>query len=431
MRHTKYFIVISAVILLFCFLTAFKIIKYSNGLKSLDTNPCFLVISDIHLDYTQENKKDTPKDLWDATKAKIENILSGKDQLSRPKFVLVLGDLPAHELSYNDRRKDIQVVLSDLRGIADYYGVPIFYLPGNNDSWKGDYCAFSNNIFSSDTSLHTTLPLFRTKSVNPDVKIINDSLWENIGCYSAYPLGIDNDSNINQPRLKLIALNSTIFTKAYADKEGLLKQQNDAENEIEWFTHQLNIASDQHEFILIAMHVPPGMDAHVNQSGQYPSFWDTNKIFGGNTTIQDTFLHLIEMHKDSIVGVLASHTHMDGIRKLLDKTGSFTNLLISVPGVTTDHGNNTGIKLIYYNPKDFALNNFVTVYSDLEKWNTYSFIDLFNNSNPCSSMKSVVDTMDFDRLKTMVNKIYMVDTTGMKYKSYKGNSDTSISVYYQ
>jgi sphingomyelin phosphodiesterase acid-like 3 len=437
MKYKKYFIIIGAVIVLFCFLTAFKnssackctkyFVSLNENKNSNDSNPCFLVISDIHLDYTKKNEKDTPKDLWDVTKAKIEKILSGKDQFVQPKFIVVLGDLPAHELSSADRKKDIDIVLSDLKGIADYYGVPIFYLPGNNDSWKGDYCAFSNNIFSSDTSLHTILPLFKTKSVDPAIKIINDSLWKNIGCYSAYPLSKNN----SQPRLRLIALNSTIFTKAYADSEGIAKQQDDAEKEIVWLSNQLNSASNKHEFVLIAMHVPPGINEHRNHQGQNFPFWNTDKVFGNTITIQDTFLNLIEMHKNSIIGVLSSHTHMDGVRKLLDKNDSLVNLLISVPSITTDHGNNTSMKIIYYNPQNFSLNNFITIYSNGKKWETYSFLDIFNNGAACSSMESVIDTMDIGRLQQYVRKIYMADTTGIKYKVYNANSDTSINVYYK
>jgi sphingomyelin phosphodiesterase acid-like 3 len=433
MRHTKYFIT-SVTIILVCFLAAFKNNKttfgqhYSNKNIS-DSSPCFLVISDVHLDITSTHKKDTPADLWNATKEKLNQILSGKDSFVRPKFVLVLGDLPAHDVSVDERKKDIDTVLSDLKKIADKNNAPVFYLPGNNDSWAGDYNAFSSQIFSSDSSFQTSLPLLKNNSVRSTAKLLDTSLWENIGCYSAYPLGDNTIGNIRQKKLRLIALNSVVFVDAYAKNESEQKQETDTRKEIQWLTNQLKIAGSKNEMVLIAMHVPPGMNEYKGSQ-----FWTSEKIIN-NTTIQDTFLRLVEKYKNNIVGVLSSHTHMDGIRKLLNKNGSFENLLISVPGISRGHGNNPGVKVIYYDPKNFALKNFVTLYNssvtDLGKWSTYSFQELFNNSKSCSSMGSVIDTMSLDRLKTIDSKIYLVDPGSIKSELIAPIAGRSINVSYQ
>jgi sphingomyelin phosphodiesterase acid-like 3 len=438
MKHTKYFITL-VTITLFALLAGFKNSRIDKRAISFalpvinknipDTSPCFLAVSDIHLDITNTHKKDTPTDLWNATKEKINQILSGKENFNRPKFVLVLGDLPAHDVSVDERKKDIDTVLSDLKKLADKNGIPIFYLPGNNDSWSGDYNAFSNQIFSSDSSLQTSLPLLKNNSVRSDVKIIDSSLWKNIGCYSAYPLGNNNVGKIAQRKLRLIALNSVVFVDAYSANESRKKQETDSRNEIQWLTGQLKSARIKNEFVLIAMHVPPGMNEYKGSQ-----FWTAAKMYG-NTTIQDTFLRLVEKYKNNIVGVLSGHTHMDGIRKLLNEKGSFENLLISVPGISRGHGNNPGMKIVYYNTKNFELNNFVTIYNsstaDLSKWSKYSFQELFNNSKSCSSMRSVIDTMNFDRLKTIDSKIYLVDPNSLKYQLIAPISDRSINVPYQ
>jgi len=433
MKRTKYFIALITIIL-FCFLAAFKNNKiifkppYINKNIS-DSSPCFLVISDVHLDITSTHKKDTPTDLWNGTKEKINQILSGKDGFACPKFVLVLGDLPAHDVSVDERKKDIDTVLSDLKKIADKNNVPVFYLPGNNDSWVGDYNAFSSQIFSSDSSLQTSSPLLKNNSLRLDAKIIDTSLWKNIGCYSAYPLGDNNVGKIKQKKLRLIALNSVVFVDAYAEKESKQKQETDARKEIQWLTNQLKVAGSKNEMVLIAMHVPPGMNEYKGSQ-----FWSSEKMVN-NTTIQDTFLRLVEKYKNNIVGILSSHTHMDGVRKLLNEKGSFENLLISVPGISRGHGNNPGVKVIYYDPKNFALNNFVTIYNssttDISKWSTYSFRELFNKSKSCYSMRSVIDTMNMDRLKTIDSKIYLVDPSSIKSELIAPIVGRSINVSYQ
>lgn len=45
-------------------------------------------------------------------------------------------------------------------------------------------------------------------------------------------------------------------------------------------------------------------------------------------------------------------------------------------------------------------------------------------------MESLIDTMNIGRFQQFVKKIYMADTTGIKYKTDNANSDTSINVCY-
>ena len=86
----------------------------------------------------------------------------------------------------------------------------------------------------------------------------------------------------------------------------------------------------------------------------------------GDQTMLKTFLDLIRRYRQIIVGVTASHTHMDGIRKLndADQPGhqQFNGLMLSAPGIDPGHGNNPAFKLVIYDKKNFEWENAITFY---------------------------------------------------------------------
>jgi hypothetical protein len=103
------------------------------------------------------------------------------------------------------------------------------------------------------------------------------------------------------------------------------------------------------------MHIPPGIDGF--KSG------DDTAYMWYSHTIRNRFLDLIHDYRNNIIGLLSSHTHMDGIRLLRNNIrDSITSLLLSVPAIAPGHGNNLAIKLIEYDPNNFALKNFETYY---------------------------------------------------------------------
>jgi len=96
----------------------------------------------------------------------------------------------------------------------------------------------------------------------------------------------------------------------------------------------------------------------------------------------DRFLDLAAAHRDAVVGLAFGHTHMDELRRLRDRSGEVFEVAISAPGITTNHGNNPGFKVVSYDPETFELLDFVTLYTERgnASWGDqrYAFSTLFD-----------------------------------------------------
>ena len=385
-----------------------------------DDLPNFLVLSDIHLHSSVNQNQislkegDTGQDLWDSTQNKIRAVLAGEAGFSKPKFIVVLGDLPwhadasdAHQLL--SARENIRTVLHDLWLLSQNSHIPLLYVPGNNDSWYGDYGSFSTQIFNSDDISKHQWPVINPmlSDVVEGPASVEDAKNVALGYYAAYPLG-------KKAGLRVIALNTTMFVHRYTDT---VHQSDEAARQMDWLAGQLNEAAKEKEHVLIAMHVPPGMDGYKKKD-----FWRGKLMYEGNK-LQNSFLNLLDKYQANVIGVISSHTHMDGIRRLYSQNGKFTAVDISVPGITPGHGNNPGFKLISYNPQNFELMNFTTFYEGffpdrkVVSWGQESFD--FRTEFGCpaaASIRQFLDTVNLNNLQKSVQNIY-------KVKNGLGNAD--------
>ena len=395
-----------------------------------DDLPNFLVLSDIHLhssliqdDITPTGAADTGHDLWDTTQNKLRAVLAGSAGFSAPKFIIVLGDLPWHAKA--DIKEELKsahensgMVLHDLRTLAENAHIPLIYVDGNNDPWDGDYHPFSTKIFEKDALCQTCWPLIHPLvDGNEQATIIDDSKL-NLGCYSVYPLG-------KKGKLRVIALNSGIFSHKYTDTE---HQTADVTTVIKWLGVQLEQATAQNEFVLMAMHMPPGVDGFKKKD-----YW-RKTVTSDGTEVQNAFLDLVDKYHAHIIGMLSSHTHMDGLRKLYNRNGKMIAVDISVPGITPGHGNNPGFKLISYKRGNFELYNFATLYEGffpakkVVSWGNQSFD--FKAEFGCpkgTSIRSCLESLNIETLQNAVQSIY-------KVKNGAGNADevnAAIDVRYE
>ena len=390
----------------------------------------FLVISDTHLhsEWTQAevvrrgNEADTGYDLWDSSLAKFTEIISGKSSHPKPDYVVLLGDLPWHAYPTDitklaSARKNTGIVLSSLRKAAQKANVPLIYAPGNNDSWSGDYRAFTapngDTPFNLDSQGVKDWPVINsgTCDVNGTQACIADNSRADLGCYAVYPLG-------EKGGVRLIILNSVMFKYAHHNSDHLHyygkpgEQAKDIKDQMDWLVKQFTEGNTT-DAIMIGMHIPPGKDGH----GSHAPIWDT-PITYNNKTIKDAFLDIVGQHKDRIVGVLTSHTHLDGLRKMMykDRNDSlqFSDLIVSIPAITPRNGNNPAFKQFTYDSTNHEWMNFTTIYHKYwptktvtKTWNegSLSFNSVFKGDT-LSSISERTEALNFSSLLNDVTTIY-------------------------
>ena len=166
------------------------------------------------------------------------------------------------------------------------------------------------------------------------------------------------------------------------------------------------------------MHVPPGLNG-------YETFREhKNSYMWEDADLENDFLQVIHDYNNCIIGMLSSHTHMDGMSLLRNPSkDSVTGILLSIPGIAPGHGNNPAIKMIYYNPTSFALTNFSIFYmpywnddrsGTLKKWNgTFASGDILKSGHtPLLSYiretqkNKAVETVE--TVQQLIRKIYTV-----------------------
>jgi sphingomyelin phosphodiesterase acid-like 3 len=401
----------------------------------------FIAVSDIHLDTSNAAT-------WEAAAKTITQIAQGKNGSSKPSFILYLGDLPVH----SDPRSSAQVAnamneagiaLKGLRGIAEQANIPLLYLPGNNDSYTGDYHYFDTVLFKKDNTGADRWPVIPGKQLishGQDPYIGDQSLLQ-LGCYTAFPLG-------KTVPLKVIALNTVMFSAQSTDSVGMaynycnehpeLRQQ-DVNLEIRWLFQQLQDVYGTNQQVLIAMHIPPGIDGYtgansLNIGGKL--MWDSTLKYNG-IKVEDFFVALIDTYKDNIIGLIGGHTHLDGIRIVQVQNNAPIMPYISVPAISADHGNNSSFKVVEFDPSQkFALTNFTTYYHRktdpvLQFDSTYSFNQTFENTDGLSILGRIQQIYSEDkstgrsRLSVYLDKIYSTNNG----PSYLISNDSQVTLY--
>jgi len=292
----------------------------------------FLAISDIH--FAENNNSamgnDVGKELLNSAMAKMRELSSDVD------FILVMGDLPAHSLGRQPQKGRYEETVFEGLYQANDQKKPMFYLPGNNDSLKGNYQPFQFNGLS---------PLKYAKNwdgscLNCKELLIDSSHMEQGGYYSSYVTRGNKD-------IILIALNTVQWTRVPFILAGYPEQERDAEEQMQWLEQQLK--SHQAKQLLLVMHVPPGASyLGVN-------FW--------HRTYMKRFVELLQEHQKSYgeVSLITSHTHRDEFRKISLKNKSDI-YAYSVPSISRVYLNNPGIK-VFELGSEFKLINFTTYYT--------------------------------------------------------------------
>jgi len=273
--------------------------------------------------------------------------------IPKPQFILILGDLVGHIRSHSNSVLESESSVFN-RFSDDFKDIPVFYVFGNNDSFSQNYGKFHD-------------PLQQDQFKSPfDVAVINAG-WKNgflstgVLCPtffksdSSYPCLIDYAENIYSgyysaylsKKLRLIVLNTVLFS----DKSPKNLEQ-DAFAELQWFSDQLNSSKINKEYVLIAMHIPPG-----NNIYDHSPFWRDDYL--------KIFLRTLSIYHHGVVGVLASHTHTEEIKILNNIQEKYKIGVYYTPGLSTSHGNAASVKMFSLSSDSrnkWMLTNAITYY---------------------------------------------------------------------
>ena len=375
-----------------------------------------LVLSDTHLNpsttsLTSFYDSDTGNaDLWPSTQAELGHLVEEK----KPRFVMLLGDLPAHHISSDNMKLADQQVFSMMDTVVASAGVPWFFVPGNNDSLEDDYYSFTkvDTKTGAKTNFVTEvaggLPGEGFSSTCEEATgacVIDQGVYKDtpyfFGAYSAYPSA--------DRKLRLIVLNTMLWLQErYVSDDGV--PQNKAGFwEVQWFKDQLNEAKEAGEQVIVAMHIPSGLDSYKTSAywkGMFQKSWEA----------------LISKYESTIALVVNGHTHMNALRQL-QSVGKATLYALTVPGVTPLHGNNPGMDDLIWstNEKGVSVWSDANVYAyspDSQEWSVFQNLrSTYTPDCSYSSMMRCLSTLSQSTFLNTLDHYYALGAKGYEEPS--------------
>jgi len=427
MRSKKVFFyqLVTALLLLICSFTTF-------AATTNDNSPRFLAIADIHFDpFTAcgnqkpcqliEDLRAAPTEQWEAILTQQvkdqpkyfedSNFLllkSSLDELKniaktkQPKFVLVLGDMLAHHFrqlyteyssdtsqqSYQEFVKKTLTFLKSQTAQA-FPSIDVFSAVGNNDSYEDDYVSEPNGSFYQDTG-NTWSDLIHTRNTRA-------AMQQQFPTGGYYAVNIPSDQ-----RLRLIVMNTVLFSDHITDNNIL-----DAANEeLTWLHEQLQQAAYSGQKVIIAMHIPPGVDIY---SSLKKNPFSVVELWHPEFT--QRFNDEMNQYSTYVVGIFSGHFHMD----LFQVYHYQHNIpLNGTPSISPVFGNNPGFKLFSYDENSLEMKNYQTYYLPL------SMLSAINTQSAWT------EEYDFDKTYqptcsscTLLDGVRTLRLTGRSAKNYK------------
>lgn len=323
-------------------------------LAETQNSPYFLVISDIHLNTLIHHRmnlspsftnplNDLDRESFDTFIAKLQDQLNSS-RMPQPKFMLLLGDLCGHHrLSKTNCASDQSYVFHALK--SAFPQLPIFYTFGNNDALGQNYGPFIDQIHATTQSPYliarsrgTWVSGFLSNGqicqspsiVNPPAEVLpqiypclhHESRIH--GYYSAYL----------ESKLKLITLNSVIFSPKFTDKN-----EKASKEQLNWLEQELTASEKNDEAVLLNMHIPPGGNIYNGEA-----FWRQDA--------QDAFLNLVERFHLCIIGILSGHTHQEEIKIILSTEHKIFGGIYQTAALSTLYRNAPALKIFQYTQKN-------------------------------------------------------------------------------
>lgn len=268
------------------------------------------------------------------------------------RFVLVLGDELAHQFRQRYRQyagdasragmydfvhKTLLFINNQLS--QTFPTVSVYSLLGNNDTYGGNYYSDPRGrIYSDLTSLWSRLMQENAS---------RQAMRQTFPYAGYYALTLSQADG-----LRLLMLNTVLFSTKARGKQ----TPKAAERELAWLRTELQSAEQHHEPVLIAMHIPQGIDALSLFKLPLPrlvALW--------NESYSEQFDDIIKAHAPSIVGMMSGHIHSGGYQKRRFNDGSVIPEF-GVPSISPVYGTHPSFKVYTYTPSTHYLSEFRSYY---------------------------------------------------------------------
>ncbi len=374
----------------------------------------FLVITDIHLDINKKTpmvidpaKFNRENELDKNTFNKMINLIKsdiGKS-IAKPNSILMLGDMVRHP-EPGENNPIGTVVDNELyiyRSFDEKFAnIPVLYTFGNND----------NIIHYGNFNIRGLSPYTISKNNNFDGFISHTNY-----CFSDIPkpcLLAENTIDgyyiaMLDDKLELINLNSILFSRKYDGTSGEEKSK----EELEFLSNQLKKAKTKGNSVLIATHIPVGNDSYDNKN-----LWTKEYT--------EEFIKIIKEYKDTVIGIVNGHTHVDEVRILpIDEntnigeytTTSLTTVITNAPGFKSfTLAENSGKWTI----KDYSAYSFIEPQiNDLKIKKLYTFTDEYCDKNSYKeNINNCLKNVTLDKM----SKFTFIENPNVKPRKLINNS---------
>jgi predicted MPP superfamily phosphohydrolase len=290
--------------------------------------------------------QDTNYPLLISTLENAQQVVKQKD----PDYILILGDflghdyrrkycLYTHDNSLNGYRAFVYKTVQFLsQQIKAYFPAKNLYAAvGNNDTYQGDYISDPKGSFFKDIAL-----LWQELLGNAAER---KQFREQFSVAGYYALTLPGPVSA-----RLIMLNSNYFS--YLAKGSNVDQI--AQQELNWLQMELAAAKAQKQKVILAMHIPQGVDLYATL--HTPAFTIVNLW---KKTYIDAYNALLATYAQEIMAILAGHLHADWY-EAISLNGNDIVPQSGTPAVSPIYGTNPGFKIYTYAASRAELTSFMT-----------------------------------------------------------------------
>jgi sphingomyelin phosphodiesterase acid-like 3 len=305
----------------------------------------------------------------------------------QPRFGFFLGDFLAHNyrVQYALYTHDVtkegyeEFVKKTYQFLIHEYAqafpnIDIYPALGNNDAYEDYQIEPNGKLLHQQAEIWAGLIKDKTNS---------DLFASQFSRGGYYTVLLPNTKN-----QRLIVLDSVLFSRHIDGDNNKLA----ATMELDWLHRKLAAAAANNESVIIACHIPIGVDVYATMKNYLKSveeFWQK--------TDNVAFENLVKQYSSNIKIILAGHIHMDNFeimnRENLPVAISFT------PSISPIYGNNPSYKMYTYNSANLNVTNYDTYYYPLAdaaiaanpQWKQeYDFNKVYQSScNDCELIKSM------------------------------------------